>query len=480
MSIKLKEIIFLVVTVSQASVYAQSNESLVSEIEKALTAQCLGDKKTSVSVVSLPSGQSIYSRNASTPLLPASIMKLVTSAAALHYLGPEYRFETGLFYTGERVGDTIQGHLVIRGGGDPKLTPEQLWYIAMQVKGLGITKVLGNLVVDDSFFDENTSTPTQENEGTTQSAYDAKVGALSVNFNTVATHVSSGMNVGDPLIVWLEPQSDYVYLDNKTSTTRNGGINISVDRIIRDDKVEVRVRGSMPIDTKTQSFYRSIDNPLRHAGETFFSFLRQAGVEITGTIQFGITAQRATTVYQHKSIPLLAILKELNTYSNNFIAEQIFKTIATKAVGQRGSHKLASQLVTHFLTEAGVDIRGVNIVDGSGLSRQNRLTAQAMTDLLTAISRRFDIGVDFMSSLRLMGREGEFSDRFDDSTAQGLVRAKTGTLSGVSTLAGYVANVEHQPFAFAIFLNNNSCGYHGADRVEERIVNAIHRFGVVE
>jgi len=473
---KLKKIIFGGLILCQATVYAQSNASLVNEIDKALSSSCLDDRQTSVSVVSLPSGRSLYARQASTSLLPASTMKLVTSAAALNYLGPEYRFETGLFYTGQRVGDTIQGNLVIRGGGDPKLTPEQLWHIAMQVKGRGIRKIIGNLVVDDSFFDKNNHSPSQRN-GVTQRAYDAKVGALSVNFNTVATHVSPGLNIGDPLIVWLEPDSDYVYLNNMTKTTRNGKAQVSVNRIIKGNQIEVQVKGSMPLNAPVESFYRSIDDPLRHAGETFRSFLKQAGVHIMGSIQFGISPQKATLLYQHQSIPLLAILKELNTYSNNFIAEQIFKTIATKAVGQSGSHKLASQLVTHFLRKEGVNIQGVSVVDGSGLSRENRFTAQAMTDLLTAISRRFDIGVDFMSALRLMGREGEFSDRFDNSTAQGLVRAKTGSLSGVSTLAGYVANERHQVFAFAIFLNNNRCGYHGADKVEERIVNAIHRFG---
>jgi len=474
---KLKNIIFSGLIVCQATVYGQSNADLVNEIGKALNSQCLDDRQTAVSVVSLPSGRNLYSRQASASLLPASTMKLVTSAAALHYLGPEYRFETGLFYTGNRIGDTVHGDLVIRGGGDPKLTPEQLWHIAMQVKGRGIRKITGNLVVDDSFFDKNNHSPSQRN-GSTQRAYDAKVGALSVNFNTVATHVSPGLNAGDPLIVWLEPDSDYVYLNNQARTKTNGGTQVSVDRIIKGNRIELQVKGSMPLNAEVKSFYRSIDDPLRHAGETFRSFLRQAGVQIMGTIRFGINPQRATLLYQHQSIPLLAILKELNTYSNNFIAEQIFKTIATKAVGKSGSHALASQLVTHFLRKENVNIQGISVVDGSGLSRENRFTAQAMTDLLTAISKRFDIGVDFMSALRLMGREGEFSDRFDNSTAQGLVRAKTGSLTGVSTLAGYVANEKHQVFAFAIFLNNNRCGYHGADKVEERIVNAIHRFGI--
>ena len=166
------------------TVSAHSQTSLTQEVDKALKANCLDRSKTSVSIVALPSGKNVYASNTGKGLLQASVMKLVTTAAALHYLSPEYRFKTEFLYQGQRQNGKIQGNLVIRGGGDPRLSSQDIWQIAKQIKASGINEITGNLIVDVHFFDAYDRAPQWETERT-QWAYDARLSALALNFNTI-------------------------------------------------------------------------------------------------------------------------------------------------------------------------------------------------------------------------------------------------------------------------------------------------------
>ncbi|MDY6992899.1 MAG: D-alanyl-D-alanine carboxypeptidase/D-alanyl-D-alanine-endopeptidase, partial [Pseudomonadota bacterium] len=459
------------------SSYAQENPLLIEEINNALKKRCLDDEQTAISIVAIPSGERIYSQNIYKPLLPASVMKIVTTAAALHYLGPEYRFKTKFLYTGERQGDSIQGDFIIQGGGDPKLSTEQLWSIAARVKASGIKEITGNLIIDTHFFDQNERAPSWDFKPT-QRPYDARLGALSVNYNTVAVHIQPGSYAGEELNAWLDPAPTYMYLNNNGKTTSRRRNTISVYRTEGDDMggVEMRVRGKLPLGSKEKVVYINIENPSRYAAETFRAYLQQLDVTIKGSTQFVSAPVFAKELYTHISSPLSLILKELNTFSSNFMAEQIIKTIAAERYGTPGSHAEGLKLVEEFLRIIGVNAKDMHLADGSGLSRKNQITAKMITDLLIAMYSRFDIGPDFLSSLRVMGAYGVLSQRLANSPAQGQIRAKTGSLSGVSTLAGYVASTNGQLFAYALFLNQNRCGHWGADSVEDRIVTAIHNY----
>ncbi len=458
-------------------IQVQANSLLASTLDDILSAKCLDKAQTAISVVAVPSDENIYARNAFTPLLPASVLKIVTTVAALDYLGPEYRFKTEFLYTGQRSSETILGDLYIRGKGDPKLTPEKLWQISMQIKGRGINHITGNLIIDTSFFDRQDRPPAWQGKRT-QRAYDAGLSALSVNFNTVAVHVYPGISVGDDVAVWLEPWPDYLTLDVSAKTTASGRTRLSVTRQSESGSVKVSVKGKIPMSKNEAVFYRNIEDPPRYAVETFFTFLRQAGVRIDGTTQVNrSTPSHAKLLYTHASQPLAMVLKELNTYSNNFIAEQLIKTLAAEISGTPGSHAEGTRLVMNFLRKYGIDTRGMVIVDGSGLSRQNQLSTQAIVDVLSNAYIRFDIGPDFLASLPVLGADGAAKKRFLHSPARAQIRAKTGTLNGVSTLAGYVSTQTGRVYAYAIFLNNNRCGHRGADNIENKLVNTIYTLG---
>lgn len=448
-----------------------SYPALVQEIKAALATRCLDTSQTAVNIVNL-NGDSVFSYNPQVPLLPASTLKVVTTAAALHYLSPEYRFHTDVLTTGQRVGDTLQGDLILKGYGDPKLTTEQLLYFATQLREAGIQKITGRLIGDASFFDTLDRAPSWD-ETRTQRAYDAKLGALSLNYNTMTVHARPADQVGTPLRVWLEPETSYVRIDNTTKTTKKGKSSIAARRY----ETNIEVSGSLPSYSEEKTVLMNVEDPARYTIATFYTLLQKMGISIAGGIEIGIAPPNAIQMYRHTSPPLSMILKELNTYSNNFIAEQIIKTIAATKTDLPGSHAEGLRLVNEFLQQSGINTQGVTLADGSGLSRDNRMMAQTMTHLLTMMPKRFDVGPDFMSSLRVLGANGVESHRLEDSPAHGKIRAKTGTLDGLSSLVGYVPSAAGQVFAFALLLNNNNCGYNGADVVENRIVNAIYNYG---
>ncbi len=458
------------------SISLPANAQLTNKINKILNATCLDDKQTSVSIVAASDGELTYAYNTLKPLLPASVLKIITTAAALHYLGPEYRFKTKVLYNGKRNKNTIRGDLIMRGGGDPRFSTETLWHIANQIKDSGINTITGDLIIDTYFFDDYDRAPAWKVDRT-QKPYDAKLGALSLNFNSIAVHALPGNQSGNKLNLWLEPAPDYIKLINKTKTIKRGKNTVWASRRKSNDvfgQIEILVKGRLSIRSKEKTIRLNVENPARYTIETFRFLLQKAGIEIQGVTKIATAPTNATELYSHLSEPLSLILKELNTFSNNFTAEQIIKTIAAERFGTPGSHAEGLKLVTDFLRIINVDDTGIAIVDGSGLSRKNLMTTKAITDLLTAMYSKFDSGPDFITALRVLGTNGINSKRLSNSPAKGQIRAKTGTLRKVSTLAGYVANHAGKVFSYALFLNNNRCGYWKADKIEDSIVTAIY------
>ena len=459
--------------------YSQTNSRLTQQIDKVLKESCLDSSQTSVNVVALPDGEIVYARNPVVPLLPASVMKLVTTAAALHYLSPEYRFKTEFLYSGTRNNGLIQGDLIIRGGGNPRLSTEQFWTIATRIKASGINEITGDLIVDTHFFDEYELAPEWEEEKRGQRPYDAKLSALSLNFNTIAAHIQPGASVGDTVNAWLDPAPAYIHLRNtgKTTSRRSKHTVWAHRHENQPGEVEIEVRGQLPVNAPEKVVYLNLNNPTHYAAETFRALLLQIGIKINGETKTVSSRIDANKLYKHFSQPLSLILKELNLYSNNLTAEHIVKTIAAERYGTPGSHAEGLRLLDDFLRINNVNTEGVVIVDGSGLSRKNRMTTHAITDLLTAMYSRFDIGPDFIAALHIMGKNDIYAQRLRNSPAREKTRAKTGSLKGVSTLAGYMGSSNGQIFGFALFLNHNRCGSRKADDIEDRIITAIYNLG---
>ncbi len=458
------------------SAFATTEAGISTVIKNILRDRCLNQSDTAVMVMEAATGKVLFNKNGEKPLTPASVMKLVTTAASLRYLGPDYRFKTKIFYTGQRRGGKIMGDLIIRGGGDPQLTPESLWLIVQDIKRRGITEIRGGLFLDESFFDKLRRAPGLRSFRT-QNPYDAMLGALSVNFNTVAVHIYPGLAPGDPLIVGLVPETDYFTVNNNGETKATGKRTVSAMRVNGKGKVKVNITGRMRLSDRGKIIYLNIDDPLRYAREAFLAYLKRAGIKINGIGGVKPTPGNAKLLYMYQSVPLSVILRGLNRYSNNFVAEQIAKTMAAEVSSSPGTHKKALSLNLSFLNKAGVDTSGIVLADGSGLSRKNRLTVKAVAQLLSVMSRKYDIGPDFTASLGIMGVDGSVETRLKVSPARSFSRAKTGSLNGISSLAGYVQAKNGKLYAFAIILTGSKCHYKTADAMEDKIVTAVYLLG---
>jgi len=338
-------------------------------------------------------GRALFAVNQAKPLIPASILKIVTSAAALEILGPDYRFTTDF-----RV--SPEGDLYLVGRGDPFLVSEELALITEKLKHRGL-KSVRNICLDERYF-----SPGLVLDGTSRSfnPYDAYNGAICVNFNTIFIRIDSSKNVTS-----AEPQTPLTDFARK---------------IALKSGLTGEVRLNLSDNPETISLY---------AGHLLKAFLTRAGLEVQGQVIRSAQDSSAFPVfYRHRSSKdLTYLVRSLLKYSNNFMANQIFLTMGAVRYGPPADANKARRVMSEYLVSIGLP--KLHIEEGSGLSRRTRMTAAQMITVLD----RFR---PYRSLLQSKGR----------------IRLKTGTLSDVKSAAGYIDGNENQPPAFVIMLNGKA------------------------
>ena len=356
--------------------------------------------------------------------------------------------------------------------GDPTLTTETLFGLVNEVAMRGITHVTGDLVVDDTFFDRVFEGPGWDQE-IGDHAYAAPVGALSVNFNTFAVRVLPGAKVGGPLKAEVWPPAPSIQVLMKGITRRRGTRSRLYVGTTRqpDDQIRVTVRGALSVSAENgRVIRRRVHRPDQYAGEMIQQLLAMRGIKIDGKVKTGpADPQQTQLVYTHWSQPLADTISTLNKYSNNFMAEQLLKTLGAEVSGAPGTWQKGNAAVGAFLTEIGVPADSFVLANGSGLNDTNRLTPTQITLLLKEMHERFDLRAEFVASLAVAGASGTINGRFENSPAVSKLRAKTGTLTGVSALSGYVVTKSDEVLAFSVMMND----YRGRARTMWRIQDEI-------
>ena len=436
----------------------------------------------------------------------ASNMKLITSAVALQSLGPDYRFTTRLVATGPIENGVLDGDLVLVGSGDPSFggrgekNPtdvfERMLESAFEVSG-GLHRITGRVLGDDnSLPDETMGEGWAWND--TGASYAAQMSGLCFAENCVrlTAHPTAA---GEPLQIILHPQqaSGYVHLtDLRTTTLASTDSSAPPTRLLRVDRHRARnelvVRGRVSIGARPATRSASIENPTAYAAWVLDAMLRARGVEIGGSPadcddelpnaeRFGDERVLA----QHHSAPLKDLIKIINTASQNLYAEQVLRVSARDYGGDgnsQGSMRAAAAHAREVLEKLGVTPHGMAIADGSGLSRLNLVRARHFTELLVGMVKS-PHGVDFRESLPAAGIDGTLSNRFTNSPATGIVRAKSGYIRRVVSLSGYVSpdnNAESRPTAaFSILINDFTCPTSAAttaiDTFVETVVAVVQR-----
>lgn len=426
-------------------------EALVARLDLALANPVLAEAQVGVSVVDLETGQVLYQRGEALPLNPASNTKLVTTAAALGILGPSHRYSTALWREdGALSGTTIKGNVYLQGSGDPALVTADLYDLAATLRARGIKRV-GGIVVDTSAFDRDELPPGFDQKDELAS-YRAPSGATVVNFNTFEVHVRPGDTVGAAPFVGLQPAVDGIELTVKATTEAGRRRSLFMEYEPDGSDLALELQGKVGVDSSPTSLRYPVADPSVYAGRVLAHALERQGIKVgKAKIGLGKPPKDAVFLVAHQSAPVSVLVRSINKLSNNFMAEQLLKTLDARPGPATFAGALA-RVRTH-LEGLGVPTEGLVLGNGSGLYDNNRISAAQLTALLAAVFRDERIRPDFMASLAIMGVDGTTRSRLRGSSRAGWVRVKTGTLDGVSALSGYAGAPDRKPIVFSVIFN---------------------------
>jgi D-alanyl-D-alanine carboxypeptidase/D-alanyl-D-alanine-endopeptidase (penicillin-binding protein 4) len=438
----------------------------------------LARAKVSAIVVEADSGKTLYAHDDRTSLNAASNVKIVTSVAALSLLGPEYRWRTTLSLNGPPggpplpAGGEVSGDLYLRGSGDPTLSTEDLAAMVSDLASLGLHKVKGALVIDDSLFDGGYVPPAydQKNDST---ASRAPSSAASLDGNVVGVTIIPGAAAGAPARIVLDPASPYFVVAGRVVTAASGPAAPSVDTKEDGNRTRVNVAGRIKLGADPRTIYRRVAQPSLFLGQTLRQLLERRGISV-GSVRVGASpAQGLRVIATHDSAPLAVVVQDLNKRSNNFAAEQLLRTMGAEIGGHPGNWDKGLKAVARYLAGIGIKADSYQMKNGSGLYDSNRFSAAQIATILRAAAHDFRISAEFLASLAVAGTDGTIAHRMGATLAERYVRAKTGTLANVSCLSGFAGSPGHLPLVFSILVNevgNPNDARHAQDRAAEILV----------
>ncbi len=418
----------------------------------------------------------LYARGARLALAPASNMKILTSLAALGLLGPERRFETELLSL-QAPDDhgVLSGPLWVRGAGDPSLVGESWWLMARELRMAGVREIEGGLVADTSLF----GGPRPRGWGTAcDRPYCAPFEALMANFSSIEVRVFPGPRPGTPARVELFPLACGLEIDNQARTVQGSGSRLDVAVVPGGEVGRVTVGGTLGASSNATTTYRPVPAAAAYALGCLRDALSREEIAVGGTLRTGIVPAGTRVLASHRSRPLHAIVSDMNKYSNNVMAESLVKLLDDGIDAPRTTESGLARLEEH-LRERGVDTEGWQLADGSGLSSQGRVTALGIAGALRAALEDPALGPEMVASLAVGGDVGTLSDRLLASGRR--IRAKTGRISGVASLSGYVYPADgRQPLIFAFILNGPQADGQRARQALDRACLRLLQVGPAE
>ncbi len=420
----------------------------------------------SLHVGSVNLGKTVIDINGKRPLNPASNTKLLTMVAVLSELGPQWRFTTRLY--GRARGNTVD-RLVMWSNGDPTLDRPALLDLAFQLVQQGI-KHIGQLLVDQSFYDDKFVPPGFEQQPNEWAAFRAPVSAVALDANTLSISVYP-TQPGQPASVKAFPPS-FVSVVNEAKTTRSGSKQtITVAAVAERFGLKVTVKGGLGPESSPALFVRRVDDPRLLPGYALADVLRMLGVMVPNAVELG-AAEKENVLAQRSSQELSTLVQRLGKDSDNFTAEMLVKALGAHATSHPGSSEEGVAVIRRYAEQIHPLSPESRLINGSGLYDSNRLSAEFLTELLRHIRHDQRLGPEYLASLAVAGRDGTLRTRLSKIVSTATVRGKTGTLNQAVSLSGYL-DVESaaEPWVFSIIVN----GIEKVDLVRQKIDEFVSR-----
>ncbi|WP_397453437.1 D-alanyl-D-alanine carboxypeptidase/D-alanyl-D-alanine-endopeptidase [Pseudomonas sp. NA-150] len=437
---------------------APINTALPPKVQQALKAAKLPNNALSLVMLPLtgPGTPTVY--NADVSVNPASTMKLITTYASLEMLGPNHVWKTEFFTDGTLSNGVLHGNLYLKGGGDPKLNMEKLWLLMRDLRANGVQQVTGDLVLDRSHFVQP-QLPEFNDDGNDENAtFLVKPDALMVNLKALrfVTRNDSGR-----ILVSVEPPIASIHIDNQVkalpSDKCTGDVRYSpVPQA--DGSINVTVAGELGQGCNSQTYLSLLDHPTYTAGA-----VRAIWQELGGTIQ-GKDRQdsvpaNAKLLAKAFSPDLAEIIRDINKFSNNTMAQQLFLSLGSKFRNETDADdaKAAQRVVRQWLAKKGIIATHLVMENGSGLSRAERVSAREMAQMLQS-AWQSPYAAEYMSSLPLVGVDGTMRKRLKNTPMRGEAHIKTGTLNTVRAIAGFSRDSNGNTWAVVAILNGSGVG----------------------
>ena len=438
-----------------------------------------------VAMQSVKTGEDLFVFNENKSLLPASCFKLLTAAEALALLGPEFRYRTEFLTTGKITDGKVKGYpakiltgdLLIRGSGDPTFGVDStfgysvLWGLSSQ----DIHKISGRIIGDDSYFTSDVY-PLGWAVEDLPYYYAPQISGLNFERNQATLTVYSGESIGDPANFDFSAEGpEFVGVDLKNIATTSGDSISAIDLSRKIGTNTITIGGKIALDGESVDQSASIENPTLHTVQAVTGMLRESGSIVTKealtTRDLKVTYpyDKARVIAVDTSLSLSEIVKAMDKESDNMYAECLFRTVA-KEIGGEGSWTKGAFIMKNFLGSLGCDTARIAISDGSGLSRMDLISAHDFVTLLRAMPDKTSMWDAFYNSLPIAGVDGTLINRMKGTAAEGNVHAKTGSMTGVRSICGYLTTRDGEQLAFSIIGNNYTASGHSANELEDRIL----------
>lgn len=446
--------------------------SLVSEINQAIS-NVDANAIVGVQVKSMKHGDLLFSKNDQHLFTPASTLKILTAEAALIFLGPDFKFPTQVLTNAKSTSNGfINGDIYLVHSGDPSLTYYDLTDLMVALKSQQIQGVLGNVYIDTTAYDQNNTGPGWEDKDL-QSCYGAPINASIINHNCISIGITPAKSVGHLATVIQSPRYFYSAVSNTVVTKAQSRFcHLSLSSLADNT---ITINGCMSRGHYSRGGSIVIADIMKYNESLLRSLFKRFGIQVTGQIGARAAPHDLSVLAQHESKPLHVLISEMLKKSDNIIAGSIFKKIGELYSNQPGSWSNGASAVKQVLAQkASVNTTNMRLIDGSGLSRENQVTPSQLMQVLDAAFHNYTTNYEFISALPIAGVDGTLKNRLKNIAWK--VRAKTGTMAGVVSLAGYAISKDHEPIAFVIIINGHNGNIWQYREMEDKIVTALTNY----
>lgn len=443
---------------------ARNGTACASELNDILNGPGAANVFWGVSVKSLGTGRGLFAHNEDKLFVPASNMKLLTTAVALIRLGPGFKYTTSLYTNGEGENGVLKGDVYLRGSGDPSISERfqgrptavfEEW--ADSLKQQGIRAIEGDLIGDNSLFDDKSLGKGWAWDDEIIS-FSARISAVSFNDNCFGALISAGKKVGDPARITIFPETSYVKIENSIKTSGPGEqTNLDARRLFGGDTLNLS--GRMELGSTPRHIRFAVGDPTLYAMTVLKEVLARKGIRVLGKAAKMEDPGGAPdygsmrTLVTRRSASLAEIIEQTNKRSQNLYAELLFRTLGA-TYGGRGTTEKSAQVMAESLAAMGIRPDSIGIYDGSGLSRLNLVTPSQIVRVLDYMSHHRHFS-HYYRSLPVAGVDGTLTRRMKNTEGENNLRAKTGTLTHVVALSGYLTERSGGLLAFSIMSNND-------------------------